>query len=44
MKCPRHGTDVEKVHLDLYYCPECDYDWLIHPFKSERRGRKKRGD
>ena len=37
MKCPRHGVDMEEVHLDRYYCPECDHDWLIHEFRKQRR-------
>jgi len=39
--CPRHKVEMEKNHLDNYYCPECDHDWLIHPYKSERRGEKR---
>jgi hypothetical protein len=42
VKCPRHGTDMEENHLDSYYCPDCDHDWLIHPFRADRRGRKKK--
>jgi len=38
MKCPKHGVEMEKVHLDRYYCPECDHDWLIHEFRKQRRG------
>lgn len=42
MRCPKHPeVAVEKVHLDRFYYPECDHDWLIHPFKADRRGSKK---
>jgi len=37
MKCPRHGVEMEEVHLDRYYCPECDHNWLIHEFRNQRR-------
>lgn len=39
--CPRHQAEMEENHLDCYYCPKCDYDWLIHPYRSDRRGIKK---
>ena len=41
MKCPRHEKELEKVHLDRYYCSDCDHDWLIHAFRGDRRGSKK---
>lgn len=41
MICPVHAKIMEKVHLDRYYCPVCDHDWLIHPFKREKKGKKK---
>lgn len=43
MKCPRHGVEAEKVRIDVYYCPDCDHDWLIHGYRGEARGKKKRG-
>lgn len=43
LNCPKHPghEELEKVRLDCYYCPECDHDWLIHPYKSDRKGVKK---
>ena len=38
MKCPRCTYNMEKNHLDSYYCPNCDHDWLIHAFKNEKHG------
>lgn len=42
MKCPKHGSSMEEVHLDRFYCPDCDHDWLIHAFKRDRRGEEKK--
>jgi len=38
MKCPRHGEPMLSVRLDVYYCPVCDHDWLIHEYKTQRKG------
>ena len=47
LNCPKHPeTEMKKNYLDSYYCPTCDIDWLIHPFRSDKRGvkiKKKRG-
>jgi hypothetical protein len=43
MNCTRHPQiKLIKMWLDHYACPECDHDWLIHPFKGEVLGVKKR--
>lgn len=46
MNCPspKHERAVKMIknHLDCFYCSECDHDWLIHPYKNEARGRKKK--
>ena len=41
MICPKHAKIMEKVHLDCYYCPVCDHDWLILAFKNDQRGKSK---
>jgi len=39
LNCPKYPeTEMKKNWLDNYYCPECDHDWLIHPFKNIRKG------
>lgn len=37
--CPRHPKVImEKNYIDSYFCPECDHDWLIHPYRNRKRG------
>ena len=37
MNCPKHpDTEMEKIRLDVYGCPSCGYQWLIHPYKNKK--------
>lgn len=37
--CPKHpGTELEEVRSDVYYCPTCNYDWLIKVKNTREQG------